>query len=94
MLLSLLPVAPALLALLDVLAATSADFDLALEPPAPVGVTTAADLGRPDREEEEENVATAIVAISGHFSQRDPFQTFQDSRFIGIIFHFIFSHDF
>ena len=93
------PVAPALLALLTVLPATSADFDLAFEPP-PVGVA-AADLGRADREEEE-NDATAIVAISGHFrqSERDPFHPFQapassppqDSRFIGDAFHFIFFH--
>ena len=97
------PVAPALLALLTVLPATSADFDLAFEPP-PVGVAAAAaDLGRADREEEEEeNDATAIVAISGHFrqSERDPFHPFQapassppqDSRFIGDAFHFIFFH--
>ena len=101
------PVAPALLAFLTVLAATSADFDLAFDPP-PVGVAAAAaDLGRADREEEEEeeeeeNDATAIVAISGHFrqSERDPFHPFQapasspaqDSRFIGDAFHFIFFH--
>lgn len=68
------PVAPALLALLAVLAATSADFDRALEPPPPVGVAAAADLGRADRcEEEEKDAATAIVAISGHFGERDSF---------------------
>ena len=88
---------------MTVLADTSADFDLAFEPP-PVGVAAAAaDLGRADREdEEEENDAMAIVAISGHFrqSERDPFHTFQapasspaqDSRFIGDAFHFIFFH--
>ena len=67
------PVGPALLALLAVLAATSADFDRALEPPPPAGVAAAAaDLGRADRCEEDENdAATAIVAISGHFRQRE-----------------------
>ena len=56
------------------MAATSADFDRALEPPPPVGVAAAADLGRADRCEEEENdAATAIVAISGHFGERDSF---------------------
>ena len=86
-----LPVAPALLALLADLAATSADFDLALEPPSvPVGVTATADLGRADREEEEEEEsddATAIVAISGHFRHREPFHPFEVSSASGYALH-------
>ena len=68
---SILPVAaPALLALLAGFAATSADFDRDLGPPA--GVAAAADLGRADREEEEEGEeeAATIAAISGHFRHR------------------------
>ena len=62
------------MALLAGLAATSADFDRDLGPPAGIAAA-AADLGRADREEEEEEEveeeeAATIAAISGHFRHR------------------------
>ena len=59
------------MALLAGFAATSADFDRDLGPPAGVAAA-AADLGLADREEEEEGEeeAATIAAISGHFRHR------------------------